>query len=463
MSSTNLPDSICSESHAKTMKPRQLIMMGLGSAIGAGLFMGSGEGIHMAGPAVLISYIIAGMLVIIVMNAMGEMAVANPSGGAFSVYATDAFGPTVGVTIGWLWWLQMVIVVAAEAIGAAQLLTLVFPSVSSPCAALVCMGLFSVINLQGVRHFGEFEFYFAIIKVVAIFAFILVGLALLFGFTSKPSPGFFHFVAHGGFAPKGIGGICSALLVVIFAFGGMEIVAVAAAETRDSGTHLGQTIRLVAWRILIFYIASISVIVAIIPWNNSSALKSPFAAVLAAANMPNAGIAMTIIAILALLSALNVNLYGASRMLFSLAERQEAPALFKRLNAQHIPTYAVLTSSAAGLVAALFEFLFPEKVLSVLLNCVGSTNLLIWIVSLMSQWVLRSRAKRLGKVLSFRMWGFPWLTLFALVTFVSISVLLVLSAETRLKFLSMFALTLIIAIITGGVRSLRLKQMQSKM
>ena len=458
MSLTHHSDSMGAAPKAsKTMKPRQLMMMGLGSAIGAGLFMGSGEGIHIAGPAVLISYIIAGILVIVVMNAMGEMAVANPSGGAFSVYATDAFGPTVGVTVGWLWWLQMVIVVAAEAIGAAQLLTLVFPSVSAPCAALVCMGLFSAINLQGVRHFGEFEFYFAIIKVIAIFAFIAIGLALLFGLTAKPSPGFSHFVGHGGFAPTGINGICSALLVVIFAFGGMEIVAVAAAETKDSGTHLGRTIRLVAWRILIFYIASISVIVAVIPWNNTSALKSPFAAVLAAANMPNAGAVMTIIAVLALLSALNVNLYGASRMLFSLAERNEAPQLFKRVNASNIPTFAILASAVVGLIAALFEFLFPDKVLSVLLNCVGSTNLLIWIVSLGSQWVLRRRAQQRGTVLTFHMWGFPWLTFLALMMFAAIVVLLVLSAETRIKFLSMLVLTLSIAFATWVIRRYRFK------
>ncbi|RXE06039.1 amino acid transporter, partial [Xanthomonas perforans] len=203
------------------LKPRQLMMMGLGTAIGAGLFLGSGVGIHAAGPAVLISYLIAGALVIIVMNALGEMAAAKPASGAFSVYAADAMGPTAGATVGWLWWFQVVVVIAAEAVGAAGLLATVWPALPVPLLALLFMATFTAINLLGVRNFGEFEFWFAILKVLAIVVFLLIGVALLAGWLpGVASPGLSNFTQNGGFAPKGLAGIGSALLVVVFAFGG---------------------------------------------------------------------------------------------------------------------------------------------------------------------------------------------------------------------------------------------------
>jgi len=197
----------------RALKPRQLIMMGLGSAIGAGLFLGSGVGIHAAGPAVLLSYLVAGTLVIIMMHAMGEMAAARPASGAFSVYAADALGATAGATIGWLWWVQLVIVIAAESVGAAGLLATLWPQLSVPLTSLAFMVVFTVINLMGVRNYGEFEFWFAILKVAAIIAFIAVGIALLCGLLpGVPSPGLSNLFEHGGFAPNGLAGVGAALL-----------------------------------------------------------------------------------------------------------------------------------------------------------------------------------------------------------------------------------------------------------
>ena len=251
MSATSSPAPALGQS----LTSRQLVMMGLGSAIGAGLFLGSGVGVQLAGPAVLLSYLVAGALVIIVMHALGEMAAARPNRGAFSVYAADALGPTAGATVGWLWWVQLVIVIAAEAVGAAGLLATLWPSLSVPALALLFMAAFTVVNLLGVRNLGEFEFWFAIIKVAAIVAFILVGVALLLGWLPDvASPGLSNSTAHGGFAPAGLAGIGAALLVVVFAFGGTEIVAVAAAETEDPERSVARAIRTVAWRIVVFYL-----------------------------------------------------------------------------------------------------------------------------------------------------------------------------------------------------------------
>ena len=430
-------------------------MMGLGSAIGAGLFLGSGVGVQAAGPAVLLSYLVAGALVIIVMNALGEMAAAKPTSGAFSVYAADAMGATAGATVGWLWWVQLVIVIAAEAVGAAGLLATVWPAVPVPMAALAFMLFFTAINLLGVKNFGEFEFWFAILKVVAIIGFILIGVALLMGWLPDvASPGLSNFTAHGGFAPKGLAGVGAALLVVVFAFGGTEIVAVAAAETEDPERSIARAIRTVAWRILVFYIGSLSVIIAVVPWT-SEALKSPFAAVLQVANIPGAATAITLIAVIALLSALNANLYGASRMMYSLAQRQEAPGVLGWTDPRQVPIIAVLASVLFGFAATVMELLFPDKVLPVLLNIVGSTCLLVWTISLLSQLILRHRANRDGTRLPFRMAGYPYLTVIGLGVLALIFGLLLSESHTRLQFLSMAALTAVIAISSEVTRRVR--------
>ncbi|WP_104175343.1 amino acid permease [Arthrobacter sp. Y81] len=396
-----------------SMKPRQLTMMGLGSAIGAGLFLGSGAGVQAAGPAVLISYLVAGTLIILVMWALGEMAAANPNSGAFSVYAEKAMGRTAGATVGWLWWLQLVVVIAAEALGAAGLLFTVWPVIPVWVLALAFMALFTTINLAGVSNFGEFEFWFAILKVAAILLFLGVGIALLLGLLPEvASPGLAN--VTGNFAPEGLGGIAAALFVVIFAFGGTEIVSVAAAETENPRHSVGQAIRTVVWRILVFYIGSVFVIAAVLPATSES-LASPFAGVLDAARIPGAGTAITLVAVIALLSALNANLYGASRMIYSLSERGEAPRFLSKLNKARVPMVAVGVSVAFGFIAAVLELLFPEQILPALFQLVGSTCLMVWGSALVSQLILRRRADRDGTELPLRMKGFPGLTIFGLV------------------------------------------------
>jgi AAT family amino acid transporter len=396
-----------------TMKPRQLTMMGLGSAIGAGLFLGSGAGVQAAGPAVLISYLVAGTLIILVMWALGEMAAAHPNSGAFSVYAQKAMGHTAGATVGWLWWLQLVVVIAAEALGAAGLLFSVWPVIPVWALSLIFMVVFTAINLAGVKNFGEFEFWFAILKVAAIVVFLAIGAALLLGWLPDvQSPGLANITSD--FAPAGLGGIATALFVVIFAFGGTEIVSVAAAETENPEHSVAQAIRTVVWRILVFYIGSVFVIAAVLP-STSEALASPFAGVLDMARIPGAGTAITLVAVVALLSALNANLYGASRMVFSLSERGEAPRILSRLTKARVPAVAVGVSVSFGFLAAVLELLFPEQILPALFQLVGSTCLVVWGTALVSQLILRRRADRDGTVLPLRMKGFPGLTIFGLV------------------------------------------------
>ncbi|KIS26760.1 amino acid transporter [Arthrobacter sp. SPG23] len=427
-----------STSLGHSMKPRQLTMMGLGSAIGAGLFLGSGAGVQAAGPAVLISYLVAGTLIILVMWALGEMAAANPNSGAFSVYAEKAMGRTAGATVGWLWWLQLVVVIAAEALGAAALLFTVWPAVPVWALSLVFMALFTAVNLAGVNNFGEFEFWFAILKVAAILIFLGIGTALLLGLLpDAPSPGMSNIT--GNFAPAGLGGIATALFVVIFAFGGTEIVSVAAAETENPRHSVGLAIRTVLWRILVFYVGSVFVIAAVLPATSES-LASPFAGVLDAARIPGAGTAITLVAVVALLSALNANLYGASRMIYSLAGRGEAPRFLSKLNKARVPMVAVGVSVAFGFIAAVLELLFPDQILPALFQLVGSTCLMVWGSALVSQLILRRRADREGIELPLRMKGFPGLTIFGLVLLALIFAVGFSSAESSRQLFSTIAL-----------------------
>lgn len=402
------------EGSAAHMKPRHLVMMALGSAIGTGLFVGSGTAISLAGPAVLVSFLVACVILVLVMRAMGEMAAADPARGAFSVYAEKAMGRTAGQTLGWLWWAQLVIVIAAEATAAAQILNELWPALPQWALALVFMVAFTALNLFSAKIFGESEFWFAMLKVGAVIVFLLVGAALMLGLLPAASPGLTNLTGHGGFMPNGITGVAAALLVVVFAFGGTELVTVAAAETRNPQRTIVRAIRTIVVRLLVFYVGSVALMVLILPWNDGTLSASPFVAVLTVAGLPGAEAVMAVVIVLALLSALNANLYGASRMLFSLSGRGSAPARFARTGQGGVPRAAVLASVLFGFVTVGLNYLWPEALLGFLLNTIGSTVLVVWTLSLISQIILRRRADRAGEKLPFRMWCFPYLSYLAL-------------------------------------------------
>ncbi|PPF44796.1 amino acid transporter [Pseudoclavibacter sp. AY1F1] len=431
----------------QSLSPRQLTMMGLGGAIGAGLFIGSGQAIAVAGPAVLISYAVAGFLVILIMFMLAEMAANDPQSGAFSVFAEKAFGATAGATLGWLYWVQLVVVIAAEATGAAAIVAAWTPAVPQGVWAFVFMAGFTLVNLLGVRHYGSFEFWFAILKVAAIIIFLGIGAMMMFGLLpGVPSPGLGNLVEHGGFAPEGLLGISAALLVVMFTFGGTEIIAIASAESRDPAVSIRRAVRSVMWRILVFYIGSIFIIVACLPWNSETVAAGPFAAVLALTHIPGVDVIMSVVVVVALLSALNANLYGASRIIFSLSERRFAPGAVSRIAANGAPRVAVLCSVAFGFITVIFNFLAPETVLPTLLNIVGSTLVVLWATVTASQFVLRRRADARGEQLAARMPGFPVLTVLAGVLLAGIVTLTLFSAGAREQFLATVGLVAVIAV-----------------
>ncbi len=420
-------------------------MMGLGSAIGAGLFVGSGQAIGLAGPAVLVSYLVAGGIVVLVMSMLAEMVAARPSPGAFSEYAQEALGRSAGSAIGWLYWIQLVVVIAAEATGAAGILAGWVPGVPVWAWVLVFVAGFTTVNLLGVRDYGRFEFWFAAIKVGAIVAFLVIGVCAIVGLIpGVPATGLGNVVAQGGFAPNGIPGIAAALLIVLFAFGGTELVAIAAAESDDPARNIRRIVRQVLVRILVFYVGSIVVIVAVLPWNDPTVLDGPFSAVLATLRVPGVDLVMSLLVVVALLSAMNANIYGASRMFFSLGERGLAPRAVTRTTRGGVPLVAVLSSVAFGFVAVVLNYVFPDVVLPALLNVVGSTLIVTWTAVAVSQIVLRRRAERDGTELPVRMPGFPWLSWLCLALIAGVIVLAASDQGARVQLLLTAALTAVL-------------------
>ncbi|PTR30242.1 aromatic amino acid:proton symporter (AAT family) [Rhodococcus sp. OK519] len=419
-------------------------MMGLGSAIGAGLFLGTGVGIAKAGPAVLISYLIAGFVVVCVMRMLGEMGAALPASGSFSHYARIGIGEWAGFVMGWLYWFMLIMVLGAEITGASAIVNDWLPGVPQWVIALVFVTFFAVVNLAKVSNFGEFEFWFAALKVAAIIGFLVVGVLLVFGLLPDTDPvGFTNLLGEGGFMPNGFSGIAAGLLVVAFAFGGIEIVTIAAAESEDPERSIATAVRTVMWRISVFYIGAIAIMVLVLPWNDPELQDGPFVAVLERANLPYVSGLMELVVVIALLSAFNANVYGTSRMAFSLARRNDGPKALAKLSTTGVPTNAVLLSVFFGFVSVLLNWLLPNDLLGILLNAVGAALLVIWVFIVISHLRLRPKLEREGK-LSVRMWLFPYLSYVTLALLAGFVVLMLFDADAREQLVSTAVLFLAI-------------------
>ena len=306
------------------LSQRQLSMIAIGGVIGAGLFVGSGVVIRNTGPAAFLTYALCGLLIVLVMRMLGEMAAANPSTGSFADYAARALGGWAGFSVAWLYWYFWVIVVGFEAVAGGKVLNYWF---HAPLwlLSLCLMVLMTATNLFSVSSFGEFEFWFAGIKVATIVLFLVVGTVFVSSCRAT-TPDFANLTSHGGFFPKGVGAVFAAIVVVIFSMVGAEIVTVAAAESRDPELAVQRATRSVVARIGIFFVGSVFLLVVILPWNSVEVGASPYVAALKHIGLPGADQVMNAVVLTAVLSCLNSGLYTASRMLFVLADRREAPA-----------------------------------------------------------------------------------------------------------------------------------------
>ncbi|MFE0132306.1 amino acid permease [Streptomyces sp. NPDC059037] len=397
------------------LKNRHLSMIAIGGVIGAGLFVGSASGIAAAGPGILLSYALVGTLVVMVMRMLGEMAAADPTSGSFSAYADRALGRWAGFSIGWLYWFFWVVVLAVEATAGAVILNGWMPAVPQWGWALIVMTVLTATNLASVASFGEFEFWFAGIKVVAIAAFIGLGALAIFGVlpgSDNAATGFGNLTSHGGFLPHGPSAVLTGVLMVVFSFMGSEIVTLAAGESKDPQRAVAKATKSVIWRVGVFYLGSILVVVSLLPWNDPSIeKKGSYVAALDSIGIPHAGQVMNVIVLTAVLSCLNSGLYTASRMAFSLSRRGDAPKAFARTNGRGVPQAAILASVVFGFVAVGFNYLWPDTVFQFLLNSSGAVALFVWLVICFSQLRMRGIILRENpEKLIVRMWLFPYLT-----------------------------------------------------
>ncbi|TXS09686.1 amino acid permease [Streptomyces sp. wa22] len=413
-------------------------------------------GIAAAGPSIVVAYGISGLLVMFVMRMLGEMSAANPASGSFSVHAERAIGPWAGFTAGWSFWVLLCVAVGLEGIGAAQIVTGWLPGTPEWVWVALFMVIFLGTNLAAVKNFGEFEFWFAALKVIAITLFLVLGLLAILGvLPGTDSPGTSNLTGDGGFMPNGSEGLIIGLLASVFAYGGLETVTIAAAESENPVRGVAKAVRTAMWRIAVFYIGSMAVIVTLVPWDDPQVAEvGPFYAMLDHLGIGGAAEIMNVVILVALLSAMNANIYGSSRMACSLVARGQGPKVLGRISSG-VPRNAVLASSVFGFLCVLLSYWRPEDVFPWLLNMIGAVILVVWIFIAVSQLILRRRTERESpESLVVRMWLFPVLTIVALVAMAGIFVLMLRQPDTRDQLLATGALTAVLIAI-GAVRQKR--------
>ena len=399
-------------------------MMSIAGVIGGSLFVGSGSIIHSAGPAAVLAFLVGGILMMLIMRMLGEMATSSPDTGSFSTYADRAIGRWAGFTIGWLYWGYWVSLMAWEAYVAGKILNGWFPSISVNVFVLATTLLLISINFFNVKNYGEFEFWFALIKVVAIFCFLLVcGLAVTNIWTLGEVRGISNLTAH-GFMPNGIDPVVGAMLGVMFAFLGAEIATIAASESANPSQQIIKTTKSVVWRVGLFYVGSIFLIVCLVPWNDPLLGESGYGSyrrTLELLGVPGAEVLMNFVVLTSVSSCLISAHYTASRMLYSLATRGDAPPLFKYTKSgTGIPLYAIIGSCLVAVTLALINFsesLRPKDVLDTLMNMTGTIALLVYLVIACSQLKMRRKLEGRGREIPLKMWLFPWLT-WAVIVFI---------------------------------------------
>ena len=399
----------------KSLTKAQAVMIGLGGTIGTGLFMGSGIAIGYAGPAVILSYAIAGFAALIVVFSLSEMAVAHPAAGSFGVYAEAYLNPWAGFMVRYTYWLAQVIAIGGEAVAAGVYMTYWFPNIPVWMWSVGFAAGLLYVNSRSVANFGRFEYWFALIKVIAIVFFIILGLAAIFGIGSAPVG--LHNVTGlpGGFVPKGFGGVWMAVIVGIFSFFGIEVIAVASGEIKEPAKVIPAALRTLTLRLLLFYVLGLSIVVAFVPWTMTGATvvaESPFVKVLTHSGVPYAAGIMNFVVVTAALSSINTNIYLCSRMIFSLSRGGYAPRLLGRLNGAGVPVAAILASGAGIMISAALSRLTPMAY-NYLFGIALFDAIVVWMVILASHLVFRRRHSH--QAASVRAPFFPFLQILGLV------------------------------------------------
>lgn len=396
---------------------RHIQLIALGGAIGVGLFYGSSATIQLAGPAIVISYLIGGLIIFTIMRALGEMAVAEPVSGSFSSYANRYLGPFAGYLTGWTYWFMWVVVGMAEITVVGVYVNYWFPDIPQWASAMAALVLITAVNLVNVKAFGEFEFWFALIKVVAIIGMILAGLGIIFFGIGNggQAMGFENLWAHGGFMPNGVKGMLFSLVMVMFSFGGVELIGITAGEAENPKKTIPTAINNVVWRILIFYIGALGIMMVLYPWNEVGSNGSPFVLIFDKIGIPGAADLINFVVLTAALSAFNSGLFSTGRMLYNLSLQDNGPKYFGKLNKWSTPSRGILFSSSFLLVAVFLNYIVPEKVFLYISAVATVAVVTSWTIILLTHLKFRkSKSKEEIQKLDFKAPFYPYTSYIAL-------------------------------------------------
>ncbi|MFC7372421.1 amino acid permease [Fictibacillus iocasae] len=421
------------------LEERHITLMSLGAAIGVGLFLGSASAIKMAGPAILLAYAMGGAVMFIIMRALGEMAIHKPVAGSFSRYAKDYLGPLAGYITGWNYWFLWIVTCMAEITAVGIYMEMWYPDTPRWIWALAALVIMASVNLIAIKAYGEFEFWFALIKIVAIVVMIITGLAIiLFGFgNGGVATGISNLWENGGFAPNGFQGILMSMQMVMFAFLGIEMIGVTAGEVKNPEKSLSRAINSVFWRILIFYVGALFVIMSIYPWDQIGTNGSPFVLTFEKIGIGQAAGIINFVVITAALSSCNSGIFSTARMLFNLAQQDQAPSGLKKISKSGVPSAAVLTSAAVLLIGVLLNYLFPESEVFVWITSISTFGAVwTWAMILLSQLKFRkSLSPAEIASLKFRAPLFPYASYVALAFLGLVVGLMAYFPETRIALL----------------------------
>ncbi len=416
------------------LKNRHLQMIALGGAIGTGLFYGSASTIQLAGPAISLSYFIGGCVIFFIMRMLGEMAVDNPVSGSFSAYANTYWHEFVGFVSGWNYWMNYVIVSMVELTAVGIYINYWFPDVPQWVSALVCLVIITLINLINVRMYGEFEFYAAIVKVVAICCMILFGLYIIFTDMGPFPQNFSNLWAYGGYLPNGWWGLALSLVVVMFSFGGIELIGITAGEADEPQKSIPKAINQVIWRILLFYVGTLLVLMILYPWNEVGTKASPFVQIFSNIGIPAAAHLLNIVVLTAAISVYNSAIFSNSRMLYGLAEQGNAPKFLMTLSSHGVPYVGIFISSGITLIAVIMNYLFPGKVFMYLVSIAVAAVLISWFIIIVTHIKFRRAKQREGKAdgLHFKSLGYPIINYFCIAFLIFIAFMMYQIPDTQM-------------------------------
>ncbi|SHP29004.1 amino acid permease [Mycobacteroides abscessus] len=417
------------------LSARHIRFIALGSAIGTGLFYGSAEAIRQAGPSVLVAYLLGGAVIYIVLRSLGEMAVRRPVAGSFGEYATQYLGPLAGFLTGWTYALEMVVVCLADVTAFGVYMGFWFPGVPRWVWVFSIIFFIGAINLLSVKVFGEVEFWLSLVKVLAIVAMIAGGIAILVWGNStgrEEQRGIANLWNDGGFFPHGLAGFVGSFMIVMFAFGGTEIIGITAGEAKDPARTIPRAVNTVPVRIILFYVLTLAVIMALYPWRSIDSNSSPFVQIFEGLGFTSAATVLNLVVVTAALSAINSDIFAAGRMIYGMAQRGQAPAVMRRVSRNGVPWMTVVVMTVALLVGVVLNYAIEERVFVIIASVATFATIFVWLMILLAHFRFRAQQHHgEASVADFPVPGWPYLQVFATGFLMFVVLLLGFGADTR--------------------------------